>query len=187
MMAWAAIPKPSLASPWTSSRKLTHFLFARLKTSFWNLCLAVIIDKELTQFQRKAAKVSPRFFGFWLLLFLNVCNSSAFMRERRWLILLSAVGWFWILRLVSKKSLNKSKFLETPSKAGIVVVSHFRNLKLRWMLLLKLAELLKLASCCRTNKNWFALIVATVFSMRKCGWLAERAFLCLHEDFPWEQ
>ena len=92
------------------------------------------------------------------------------------------VSWFWILRLVWKKSSNSSNFSDFPSNVGIVVVSDFGNLEILLILLLKFAELFLFANCWRANTFWSPSIVARVFSLRNCGWLVERSFFCFPED-----
>ena len=81
-----------------------------------------------------------------------------------------------------KKVFKELKFLSFPSNVGIVVVSDFGSLEILLMLLWKFTELLLFANCWRANKNWSASIVASVFSLRKCGWLVERFFFCFPED-----
>ena len=59
---------------------------------------------------------------------------------------------------------------------------------LKFYLLRKIAELLLFANCWRANKNWSALIVAGVFSLRNCGWVVERFFfICFLEVVLREQ
>ena len=187
LMAWAAFPNASLASFWSSSRKSTNFWFAGLKTSFWNLCFAVAIDWIFTYFLRKTARISPRFSRVGPLMFLNVCNVTPLVREWKLLILSSSVSWFWILRLVWKRSSNTSNFSDFTSTVGIVVVSDFGNLEILLMLLSKFAELLLFANCWSANKIWSASFVVGVFSLRNCGWFVERFFFCFPEDVLGEQ
>ena len=78
--------------------------------------------------------------------------------------------------------LKRSKLSNFSSKTGIDVVSDFGCLKVLWMLLLKLSELLVALQLLEGQQTWAASIVAGVVSLWNCGWLVERVFLCLLEN-----
>ena len=130
-------------------------------------------------FIRNTVRISPKFSPLGLVMFLKACSATPRKREWKKFILSSSVSWLWIFKLVWNRSSNSSNFYDFPSMVGIVVVRDLGNFEIMLMLLLKLAELVFVASCWRANKIWSASIVAVVFSLRKCGWLVTRfsAFL----------
>ena len=81
MIAWAATPNASSANFCSSSKKSIKFWFAGLKTTCWELCLAVALDWGFTYFLRNTVRMSARFSRCGLLTFLNVCSASPRMRE----------------------------------------------------------------------------------------------------------
>ena len=69
------------------------------------------------------------------------------------------------------------KLLWLPVNCGPFRLRDLGSVEIFLMLLLKLAEVLLVATCWRANKIWLS-IVARVFPMGSCGWLVERAFFC---------
>ena len=127
MMAWADIPKMSLASFCISLRESTTFWFAGLKVNFWNFYFAAVIDWGLSYFLRKTAIISPRLSRVGPLLFFKVFTAIPFMREWKQLILSSSASWLWILGRVWKRSPKSSIFSFSASDVDIVVVTDFGN------------------------------------------------------------
>ena len=81
MIAWAATSNASLASFWSSSRKSNKLRVAGLKTSRWNLCLAIANDWRFTYFLHNTAMFFLKFPLLRLVMFLNVWRAPPRMRE----------------------------------------------------------------------------------------------------------
>ena len=149
-MAWAALLIASLASFWSSSRKITNLWFPGLKTKFGKLSFSVTIVRNFTYYLLRTSRISTSFSRAGPILFSNVCNASSLMREWKYLILSTSVSWLWVLRLVWKRSSNNSNLPDLPTNVRIVVVNDFGNLEILWLLPLMFAEMLLFANCWST-------------------------------------